>query len=205
VNLTKTENLLPIFNLPIQKYLLGTHIVTMLPFCETFVFMMMLPDMQKPKEFGKAFTGGFLIGAATLLFVVLRDTLVLGPYTMIASMPSFSVIRLINVGDILTRLDIIYAVVLILLDFYKISILYYATVLGFSKLIKLESYQVLIIIFGVLIIVYNNSVFSSSFEHMTWFAAAPTYSTCFLFILPASTLLVSAIRGKYKAVLSNAT
>jgi spore germination protein KB len=194
------RNLLPVFDLPFTDYLVGTHAVTVIPFCDPFALIMLLPEMYKPREFGKAMTKGLCIGAAFLLFIVLRDISVMGPMTAIHTFPSFSTIRQIDVGDIITRMDIIYISILIALMFYKVAALFYASVSGFQRLLKLESNQFLIYIFGALLFLYSLTVFRSSSEHLEWLinGAAEIFQTFFTICLPLATLLVAAFRGLYK-------
>jgi spore germination protein KB len=104
MNLVNVKNLLPVFALPAQEYLYGAHIVAMLPFCEIFVFLMFSPYVDDQKKFRSSLVFGLLIGGISLLFVVTRDIAVLGNFTVAASAPTYSTIRLIDVGDILTRL-----------------------------------------------------------------------------------------------------
>ncbi len=196
LNKVELKNLLPVFTLPVKNYLIGAHIVTMLPFCEIMAFMMFIPFLGKPESFGQALRRGLYIGSATLLMVVLRDTMVLGKFYAIFSMPTFSSIRLIDIGDILTRLEIVYAVILMMMLFFKVSIVYFATVSGISRLFRIDSHQSFIHIIGALVVVYAAASFSSVGEHVKWnMTAAATYSSMFLFILPVLTLVVSAVRG----------
>lgn len=189
------NNLFPLFTLPAENYIKGTHLVTVIPFCEIFAFLMLSPYMQKPEELGKTLRAGLVMGASFLFLIVLRDIAVMGNYLVVSTMPSFSVLRLINVSEILTRLEIIYAFVIISLFFFKISILYFAAVSGMSKLMKSESYQYLICIFGALIVVYTKDLFASAMEHAQWIlTAGQSYSTFFLILLPAITLIVAAVR-----------
>jgi len=188
------ENFLPVLNLPVKNYLLSTHLVTMLPFCEILVFLMFVQDMKNPNDVGKALKGGFFIAALTILVIVMRDIAVLGDYTLFTATPTFAAIRLIDVGEILTRLDIVYATILIIMFFFKISILLYATVTGASKLFNIKDYKSLIAIITALVVIYANFIFLSTDAHTKWFNAAATYATFFLFILPAVTLIVSKIR-----------
>jgi len=198
-NIIKPENFLPIFSMPLKNYMMSAHLVAALPFCEIIAFFMLFPYMQKPGEFGKALRGGLMIGTITLLIIVVRDIAVLGSYTLVSTMPSFSVLRLIDVAEILTRLEILYAVTLTALLFFKVSILYFAAVSGFSRLLKFDSYRFLIYIFGALIVVYSIGVFRASYENTLWVhRAAATYSTTFVFVLPAITLIVAIIRSRFK-------
>ena len=135
-----------------------------------------------------------------LLAVVLRDTIVQGQFIRFSTLPTFSTIRLINIGDILTRLEIIYAITLMTLYFFKISTLFYGAVTSFCKMMKIKKYKYFIFIFGALVTVYTNAIFQSTTEHVKWkMSTAATYSTFFILVLPLLTLIVQNLRrGKRK-------
>lgn len=190
------DNLLPVLSLPANNYLIGSHIVAMIPFGEIFIFYMMMPKLQHPEKFSKMLILGLSIGASFMLIVVLRDILVIGNFTLHSSMPSFEVIRMIDIGDILTRLEVAYAVVLMVLMFFKINVCFYATAEGIRRLMKLDSYDFLIHILSVLIVIYAVSALPTVAEESLWLSTgvAEMYEMFFLLILPSLTLLVAAIR-----------
>jgi spore germination protein KB len=195
----RTENFLPVFTLPLSKVLLSTYFVTMLPYTEILVFLMLVKNIDKPEATGKALRRGMFIGAATILLLVCRDIAVLGGYVQYTSNPTFNTIRLINVGDILTRLEIINAVFHITLLFFKVSILMYAVTTGIGQLFCIKESQIFTLIVGLLTVVCANFFFTSSGEHQQWFKAAAVYATLFVFILPLLTLIVSGFRKKADA------
>jgi spore germination protein KB len=199
-NIFKPVNLQPVLALPIKNYLIGTHGISMIPICDPLVFIMFLPDMQKPKEFGKALARGITIGSIVLILIVLRDIMVLGGAIRLFTSPSYSSIRLIDVGDILTRMDVIFISTFISLIFYKVSVFLYATVSGFRRLMEFDSHRFLIYIFGALLVIYSLSIFESESAHAQWRSngAASMFQTVFLVLLPIITLIVSAFRGKAK-------
>ena len=194
INKMHPENLVPMFRVSVKNYLLGTHLTTMLPFCEIMALMMFTPYLQKPEETGKALRGGLLIGFIVLLTIIVRDIVVLGEYTLTATMPTYSSIRLIDVGDILTRLEIVFAVLLITMLFFKVSILFFSTVTGLSRLVHIDNHKIFIMILIALSVVYSNGMFRSVFEHTKWTTAAPVYSTFFLLVLPSVTLVIAFCR-----------
>lgn len=199
-NIFKLTNLQPVLSLPLKNYLMGTHSVAMIPICDPVVFLMFLPDMQKPKEFGKALARGIIIGSVVLILIVLRDIMVLGDMARIFTSPSYSSIRLIDVGDILTRMDVIFISTFISLMFYKVSVFLYAAVSGVSRIMNFDSHQFLIYIFGALLVVYSLSVFESDSAHAQWRSsgAASVFNMFFSVVLPVVTLIVSTFRGKAK-------
>lgn len=190
------ENLLPVFTIPLKNQLLGTHFAAMLPFCETFAFMSMVQQLQKPALAGVALRRGLYIGAVVILWLVTRDIIVMGDYVLYTSSPTFNTIRMIDVGDLFTRVEIINAVLQIILLFIKVSVLLFATVTGISKLFNIEQYSIFACITGVLVIICANSFFESTYEHAAWYTAGGAYATFFLFVLPLATLVVSMLRKK---------
>lgn len=201
----KLENFLPLFSLPVEKYLDGSHVVVFLPICEIFAFFMLFPSMKNPQDASKALWGGLAIGAVIFLFVITRDTAVLGSFVFIETIPSFSVIRLINIGNILTRLEVLYAILLIMLLFFKVSILFYASVYGISKILNLKSYKFLVPTFAVIVVVFSFTVFKSSFEEGDFGVSgvAGNFAMIFELVLPVITLIIAAIRGFLKKKVIN--
>lgn len=192
---TRLEYFTPSFTFPVKDYVAGTHLVSMLPLCEIFIFFMFVPYMKKTDELGKVLSKGLVIGTMILLLIVARDITVLGDSVLFLTLPSYSVVRLINVGEILTRLEIVYSIILIMLLFIKVSAIMFATVSASARLMKFTSYSFLVNILGAFTILYAISVFPSESEHVEWtFRAAPMYSTLFLVVLPAVTLITAAIR-----------
>jgi len=193
----KFSNFLPVFTLPLKNYVQSAHTVAMIPICEIVVFFMLFPNFQNAKGSGKALWGGFAIGAVTLLFNVARDTAVLGPYTPLVTFPSFLVMRIINVGTVFTRVEVLYSVILISLLFFKTAILLYAAVFGISQLLKFDSYKFLVPTFAAIAVIFALAIFDSSMEHADYAitGAAAFYTSFFELILPVITLTVAAVRG----------
>lgn len=191
----KNSNFLPIFSLPISKYIQGTHVVIEIPFCEVITFFMLFPDVKETKKITKSLFGGVTIGAVTLLLSTLRNTAVLGPLIPILSSPTFETIRFIDIEHTLTRMELLYAAALIMLLFFKVTIVYFATVKGLAQIFNLHSYRVLVPTLGVLIIIFAFSIFDSAAEHAYWGTnVAAVYATLFEVILPIITLLTMAYK-----------
>lgn len=195
----RLSNFLPIFALPIKSYIQGTQVEAFIPFCEIIIFFMLFPNVRDPQNIKKPLIGGLLIGAGTMLIVVLRDTAVLGPVISMVSSPAFDAVRLINIANTLTRMEMFYVTILTMLLFFKVSIAFYATVIGISQIFKLNSYKILVPVVGVLIAIFALIGFKSSLENAYWGSnIAPFYSMFFEFLLPVITVIVAAVRGFLK-------
>lgn len=190
-------NLLPIMDIPVKKFILASHSAAVLPFGEAVVFLMILAFVSKPAQAGQAMTKAFLLGAAVLFFSSIRIICVLGPVANITIFPAFSAVRLINIADVLTRVEIIAASSIFCLGFLKFAVLYYATVIGASQMLKMRTYRPLVLPIGALLGIasllrYDSYIFNVLDETLFF----PFYSMLFVFLLPLITLVVAKIRGK---------
>jgi len=201
LNIMNFDNFLPMLNQPISRYIQSTNIIMTVPFGELVVFLMITPHISRGKRRNSAYLwGGFLLGGTTLLFVVLRDTAVLGNVGSMFAIPPFETLRLVNLGSSLNRLEILFAILLVILLFFKIAFLYYVTVLAFAQLFKLKTYHPLVLIVGVMIIAYS-TIYS---YHSTVVRAALIRQELviiwllFEFLLPLAVLIAGRARGLHK-------
>ncbi|HBR01295.1 MAG TPA: hypothetical protein DD738_01630 [Ruminiclostridium sp.] len=212
------EYLKPFFRLEPMKYIQGTVSVTAVPMAEVLAFTMITPMLEKDQKAGKPLLIGLVLSAASMAIVMLRDIITLGPLVSIVTLPEFEAVRYISLAEPLTRMESIYAVVLIVLLLFKVTILLYAFALGFTHMLSREkqslpnhhitstssgagqplsqkSYPPLTLVSAALVFFYSLFVFESVMENMDWGAtAAPFFSLTFAFLLPAVSLLVASLR-----------
>lgn len=197
----KLSNLLPVFSLPMIKYVQATHTMAILPFCEVFTFFMIFPFVKEKNKINGAVAKGLTIGFAILLCTILRNAAVLGPLIPMLSSPNFEVIRLIDIGHVLTRMDILYVGVLLMISFFKVTIALFATVTAISRVFNLHSYRFIVLAVGALTVVFSLEAFGSVAESSFWGAnVAVVYSTFFEVVLPVATLLTAACRKMWNAL-----
>lgn len=165
-NLLMPDNLLPVFDQPIGKYLQGTHIVATIPFGELVVFLMLGPNLKLSKtETTACLYWGFGLGAITILTIMVRDIAVLGNTLNMYTLPSLVTLRLVNFGASLSRVEVLFVVVLIMLLFFKITLLYYVTVISIAHFFKIKAYKYLVLAVGALMIAYGLTLYPSPAEH----------------------------------------
>lgn len=199
-NIMNFENFLPILHQPVNSYIHGTHIISTIPFGELVVFLMIAPNVEgKEKGLAKYFYGGFFIAALLILLVILRDTAVLGNMLELLSLPSFEALRLATLFETISHIEILFAVLLILFLFFKISILFYTSILAVSHFFKIKSYRPLILPASALIVVYSITIFENVIMHTTISrGTAPFFWVFIEMILPFITLIVSYIKKTIK-------
>lgn len=191
----KVTNFLPVLEIPFGKFVQGTHIIAAIPFCQILVFTMVIPYVNNAKKVKSAVLLGLLLGGLQLLVIVARDIAVLGITISIMSSPPYQATLLIDIAHIITRLDILVAIVLLNTLFLRVSIYFYATVLGIAQLLRLRSHAPLttpigIIIICLAILVYDSIVEQSNFNATIW----PVYSAPFELLVPILSLVIAKIR-----------
>lgn len=188
-------NFLPILDIPPKDFIQGVHIAAAIPICEVMAFMMIIPYVNSAKQVKKSFLLGCTAGVITLLVDAIRNIAVLGPLYAISISPSIDAVRLIDIANILTRLEVLVITALVLMLFFKTSVLFYSVVLGIAQTFRLPSYAPMVFPVGALVII--NSLLGESNVEQFYVAANmwPFYATIYEFVIPAVSLIIAMIRG----------
>lgn len=195
-NHMRLSNFLPILRQPMKNIIQSTNIVSTIPFGELVIFLMIMPQVNiKPKKLGRYFLPGFFLGAFLITLVVARDIAILGNTITIFAQPSFETLRMVSFFEVLTHMEILFAILLIILFFFKISLLFYVSMLAMSYLFRLDSYKPLILPSAAIIVVYSLIIFKSITKHLeVGRETAPFMWFIFEFLLPLLTLIIAYIR-----------
>lgn len=190
------KSFLPLFSLPAMKYVHSTHLIVTIPFGELVVFLMCTPCVKLCRsEATKYWFGGVAMGMLTLLIVQLRDISILGNSIHLFALPGLVVLRLVNLGQALSHVELLFAVALMMLLFFKITVLCYVSTITVAQLMHTAAYKRLALIMGVLIIVYGSTLYLSSVEHTAsaW-ETTPIIWTPFEILLPLLTFIIAKLR-----------
>lgn len=188
-------NLLPLFEAPLGKILLAAHNIATFPYGDSLAFLMILAFLQKPGQGKSSYLTGFLASFMLIFLTIIRNIATLGNTADIDIYPSYEAVRMINIAEIFTRMEVLVAANFLFLGFLKLSVLYYITALGTAQLLRLKSYLPLILPLGSLMISLSLILFESSVEIVSFATNIyPFYSLPFQLFLPGLTLLVSLLR-----------
>lgn len=147
------HNLMPIMDVPIKQLLLASHGAASFPFAETVAFLMILAFLNHPEEGPDMIARGLVIPGLLIVFVVARNDAVLGPMADYFNYTSYHAIQMIEMADVLTRLEVLVAINLMTMGFIKICVLFYGTALGLGQVFNLNSYRPLVLPVGVLMVI----------------------------------------------------
>lgn len=196
----KLDNFLPIFDQPQLNYLQSVHVVSTIPMGELVAFLMITPNIRMNKEsVAKYWYAGFAIGGLSFLIVMFREISVLGNIAHIFSLPALTTFRLIHIGSILNRIEILFALTLVLLLSFKVLFLTYVTVIAIAQLAELDSYKNFVIIISLAIIPLVITIFPNAFEmHAAGQQVVPFIWMIFEIILPIFVLITAAFKNWFR-------
>lgn len=189
------SNFLPLFQIKFKDFVHGINLMISIPFGEIVLFLMIFPCVKDDEHIRKYTFWGLIIGGIYFVIVILRDTAVLGNIASIHVIPSYEVARDINVGEIITRMEVLVSVILLFDEFVKICIMFYVTVLCIAYLFKLRSYKPLVIPVGIIGVVESIIMFNAPIEH--WYFAGNIYPIIdipVIILFPIASLIISSIR-----------
>jgi spore germination protein KB len=151
--------------------------------------------MRKPEKVKKAVLGGMTLGLMVMLAVVIRDIAMLGGLAWMYSLPTYESLRLINVGEIITRIEVLFAFTMLFLLFFKISIYFYAAAQIIVQIFKLNALANIAVSLGGLIAALPLILFESSSANVEFaMNIAPFYLYMFQIVIPLITLTVAMVR-----------
>ncbi len=189
------NNLLPIMDISAGKLLWASHSTACFPFAETVAFLMIFAFIDNPKNSFSATARGLLIIGFLFLNTAIRNAAVLGQMTLAYNYPSYMAVQMIDIGDILTRLEVLVAITLVTMGFIKISILFYGTVLGLGQVFNLQSYHPLLLPVGILMVILAMTNVGNTIEMIDFaFKGYSIYAVPFQIGIPLITLVVAKLR-----------
>lgn len=161
-------------------------------------FLMLYPSVDaKPSESAKALYIGSLAGGFFLLAITVVCIAVLGvENTVQHSFPSYALARKINIGNVLTRIEVIMATLWIISLYFKLVLYFYAGLKGMAQLLKIGDERQLVLPFGVLLVLfsllmYPDKAYQSWWDSEIW----PIYAATLGLLFPLVLLALAKLRG----------
>ncbi|MBX9998233.1 MULTISPECIES: GerAB/ArcD/ProY family transporter [Priestia] len=173
------------------------------PFSEIIVITMILPYLNKPKKAKLTMLCATALSGVNLIITMLINVCVLGVnLTARSQFPLLSTVQTIQVADFLERLDVFFMLALIITIFFKICLLFYASVTGAASLFHVKSPSSLSYPFGLIVLFLSIAIASNAQEHnheglqIAMFVVHIPLLT----IIPPLLLLVAFLKNRTKRV-----
>ncbi|MFF2890316.1 endospore germination permease [Paenibacillus sp. NPDC057967] len=195
----RIERIQPMLESDLKSMVGATMYFTSVLSITTFFLLAVFPgEVDRPKAASKGFYRGAMISGIVLVIIIVLCITVLGTdMTARQTYPSYALAKKINVGHFLQRIEIVMAIMWFITIFYRVSLYFYAAVLGMKQLFNLKDYRSLVLPMGMLLvvvslIVHPNVMHSEEYNRSVW---VPYVSTFGIF-LPILLLIIHAIRRK---------
>ncbi|WP_231956235.1 GerAB/ArcD/ProY family transporter [Aneurinibacillus soli] len=188
----------PVFEEGIKPIIHSALLFMGFPFFEIVAFLMFIPYVDKQEKVGKALIVGTGAGGLVLFTLTLLSVLVLGPTATAGNAyPSYLLAKKINIGNFITRIEAIMAIMWFVTIFFKLALSFYASILGLAQLLKLKEYRILTLPLSMILIVASlvlepNTPYLIKFNESSWWLYSSTYGLIF----PALLLVVAMLRKK---------
>jgi spore germination protein KB len=165
INVTNLQPVLEEGLLPVLKVVFTQTLY--FPFTEVIVFTMILPYLNNPKKAKVTMLCATGLSGINLVITMLINISVLGvDLTARSQFPLLSTVQTIQVADFLERLDVFFMLALVIGIFFKISVLFYATVIGTANLFKIKSPSRLSYPLGLVVLFMSITIASNFQEHL---------------------------------------
>jgi spore germination protein KB len=189
------SNFLPILRQEPRVYLESVSQFAFVPGVHVLILFMLNPKFHSKRGITKLTVIGFGLGVLSLLTISIRNTAVLGSVATVVNSPSYYTLRLIDIGELFTRVDFAASINITILTFLATSIVYYSAVQGLNLLFKPKNKNFFIIPSGIIIDILSVFLFDSSMEHLEFAKNynVPVYG-CFYFVFPPLALIVAKLR-----------
>lgn len=162
------ENLRPILEngwRPIVRTTIGETIT--FPFGEMIVFTMLLPFLNENKKAKIVCLGGMILAGINITLTTMINIAALGvdSYTQ-STFPLLSTISKIQIAEFIERLDVFFMLYLVIGGFFKVTIFYYAAVMGAADIFQFNNQRKLVFPIGFIILITSLTIASNFSEHL---------------------------------------
>lgn len=170
------------------------------PFGQMVVFTMLLPYLNRPETVKKVWLSALISSGLILSYTSALNIAVLGDEKLARStFALISTIGMVNIGEVLQRLDVIAVFTLIITIFFKVSIFFYCSLIGIVELFKLKNHQQIILPIGCILIFWSMGLSSNFSEHIEESNYFDSYITVYFYIIiPLLMMVVVIIRNGFK-------
>lgn len=169
------ENLQPIFETGAKPLMRSVLAYVSLSSLTLIVMSMVFPACGKSrKQARNAFLWGNVWSGCLMLVLVLVTILVLGvEETTRKVYPSYVLAQKINIGEAISRIEIVVALLWFITLYYKLTFYFYAVAVGLAQTLGLKEYRVLTYPLGVLCVILAsvispNPLYERIYIEKTW-------------------------------------
>lgn len=192
-------NLQPVLNHSPRNIANNAFFFGSIAFGETVLAMTIFASLKQGESPYKAYFAGIICGIFVLLFILLRNLLILGPEMLqIVKFASYMAVRIIHFSSFFERIESLISFNLILLGLTKIALCLSAASRGFAKLLQIEDFRRLSVPVCFLVLALCSLIFKNMFEMFDFARVYGFLALPFQILIPLVIWLTAEIKVRKK-------
>lgn len=195
------HNLMPVLEKGWMPIIFSSYHSTVFPFGELIAFMMLYPYLESQKHTKRAVITGIFFGGVVISLVTMLNIAILGVDLFTRTeYPLLTTFQLVEGKAFLERMDSLFMVTSVLGGFFRISILFYATLMCATTAFSVPNYRTLVLPLGVVLLYCSVNLAGSFTEFIVNGMYAFTYyiQLPMQIIIPLILLIVGWFRTRRK-------
>lgn len=189
--------IMPILSHGIGPIVKSSYPMVSFPYLETVVFLCAIPGISKPYSPYKLYIYAVLIATASLLSISLRNLFLLGPQLVDSGyFPSYIAVKVIYLGDIISRIEGSIAMNFVLGGVLKTSVCLLAAAKGTAYLFGLRNYKQVLMPLGLLAVGLSSILYKNSIEMYGFIKIYMYYAFPFQVIIPLLIWIVAEFKAR---------
>jgi spore germination protein KB len=191
------SNLKPLIPSKFKPVILGAYMSFSFPYAELFLFSMLIPFVKDDEQtrIPKVMFISMTLNLIVLILVTTSTILVFGPIAGDRKFPMFELARIIEVQEIVQRIESVIGMSLIVGSFMKVTIALYVMNLFVVRLFNLRDSRLLILIVGMIFFLNGKASFTDVRKWVEIVSYLGPMWEPFAFVMPLALLLaVSVLR-----------
>lgn len=195
------QNIQPVFENGIKPIMKGALTFAGIASLPLVILLMVFPAfMNHPKDAGKAFFMGTLLGGVFVIIITFLSISILGADLSERNMyPGYALAKKINVGNFIQRVEILIAGMWFLTIFFKTTFYSYGFIKGLAQIFGCKDYRPLVLPYGMILVVYSlvvypNIAYMMDFDSTIWTPYALTIGLLFPLLLLGAGMIQKKMR-----------
>lgn len=195
INKMDFSRMMPIFSHSPATIAASAVQLVVFPYLEVVTILCATGGMEREDNPYKMYTYALLAGTAVLVTICLRNLFVLGPTVVDREyFPSFIAVKIINVGEIVSRLEGLIAMNFIIAAVLKLTVCLMGAAKGMSHLFGIADYKKLVMPVGLLAVMISTAVFQSIMEMRNFLPIYEYYSIPFQIVIPVIAWITAEVK-----------
>ena len=189
-------NLQPVLNHDVRLLVSDGFASLTFPFAESVLFLSVFCAVQEPSlPYWRSYLLGVGFAGCVLALLIAGNIAVLGvPITRALFFPSYETIGIVNIGDFISRIEVLVSGNFIIFGLVKVSICLYVGCRGFARVLGWKSFKAFAAAAAAAMVVTSQLVYSSTMQMFAFLDVYKEYAPAFEIVLPLALLVGLLVR-----------